>query len=254
MWPLMEKEIRENFRVLVGSFVVFYLLMEVGAYRRGWTLLLSRVVYGDAQSWRVLEYERFMPSMFTRGPLPVLEWTTACTLVALTMAAFQVLGEKVRGTGPLLAHLPTPPRCIALAKLLAGLSMYGCLVLSMCALLGARLSTPGTLPAPFCLRALVILAWPSLAGAVLYLWALAALMRPARWYATKWLLLAPSIPVFASAFFLISITNVYQYHFGQTYPSGPSDTLVVGISLLVYVSAASLSLWAILRCQEATEC
>ena len=276
MWPLMKKEIRENFELLVGCFAMFFVLLEIGAYRAGWTLLLSRAVYGESRVWSILGRESALsvdlPQVFYEGPLPALEWSLACILVPLVMSAFQVLGEKVRGTEPLLAHLPMSPVRLALAKLLAGLSMHGVLVLCMSLLVAIRLSTPGTIAAPFHPRAMLVLAWPSLAGAALYLWAFAALMRPARWYATKWLLLAPVIPVFASALCLSSVTNTYQPRFPEMFrfeprdslvlraslleyvSFDPSEALVLGAFLLMFVSSVSVSLWAILRSQVTTEC
>ena len=42
MWPIIKKEIRENARYLLGAFVIFLLILDFGAFDRGWVLSASQ--------------------------------------------------------------------------------------------------------------------------------------------------------------------------------------------------------------------
>jgi len=254
MWSLFKKEIRENTKFLSGGLVTLFILLEIGAHRRGWTVLLSGIVWGRTVPGSAVRNDGIAPLL--GGPLPVSEWFLACTIAALGICGFQIVGERIRGTLPLLAHLPVSGRRIVLTKLLAGCAMYAILLLPLGLALVGRLSVPGVYPGPFCLKASTSLVWPFLAGILIYFTAFAADLRPARWYATKWLLLFAALPAVVAVFVLNVYWNMYRVNWSYDWPEAdgwPGQALVTAVSALVYLLLLGLIFWAILDQQRKAE-
>jgi ABC-type transport system involved in multi-copper enzyme maturation permease subunit len=190
MWPIIKKEIRENARYLLGAFVIFLLILDFGAFDRGWVLLgIAMLLNGQHASWQNTTY--YVAAGGMEG-----SWNSACLLLAGAIAWGQVYQERRRKTWPLLVHLPIPRSRMVFAKALAGLLMYFIVCLPLALLDIARLNTPGVWPGPIYVSMFFPMLTYFLAGAMFYLTVFLSAFRSARWYATKWLPLMAAIPVY----------------------------------------------------------
>jgi ABC-type transport system involved in multi-copper enzyme maturation permease subunit len=231
MWPIIKKELRENTPYLLGAFVIFLLILDFGAFDRGWILLgCPMVLDGQHASWQNTTYYAADAGM--EG-----SWNSACLLLAGAIAWGQVYQERRRKTWPLLVHLPISRSGIIFAKVLAGLLMYLIVCFPLAFLIIARLNTPGVWPGPIYAYMFFPLLTYFLAGAMFYLTAFLSAFRSARWYATKWLPLMAAIPVFIVAECLNRPFFFWEVSTGTPYMS--LTVLVLAPLSLVFV------IWAI---------
>jgi ABC-type transport system involved in multi-copper enzyme maturation permease subunit len=196
MWPVFQKEVRENALYLLGAFGVVLLIVDLSASDVGWSLIGFWASFEGRHRLTAIAARYANNTTLPLISAPVLEgtWGFLCFLLSVATALCQVYREQVHRTWPLLAHLPLSRTRMIFAKALAGLFMYA-LVLVPVALLEIVALARGSLAWPGPLRAYMF--FPVLdcifAGAVLYLAVFLCALRPARWYATKWVLLIAAI-------------------------------------------------------------
>ena len=240
MWPLFKKELREHTRFLVAAFVILPLVLDHFAWKRGWALL----PLASAREMLPFTSARLDADRLT-DPLPIGAWGFACALVAGSLAVRQVLMEKRGKTWPLLVHLPVGRTRIVLGKLLAGLCLYTIVAAPLGLLILVRLSIPGVWPGPFYARVILPLVWSFLAMAAVYLAVFAAALRPARWYATKWLIALAGAPAV-----LLAVVS-REFGIGTTYGRlnffHSQASVFLRILVPATLTAAALCVWAILQ-------
>jgi len=206
MWPIIKKELRENARYLIGAFAIVLLILDINAFGSGWILAGFGRLLADRSA--MVDFPlRAARSGDCLGRIINDGWGQVCYLLSLAIALGQVYRERLRKTWPLLAHLPISRSRMILAKVLAGLLMYLMVLLPPMLLVIARLSTDGVWPGPIHPYMFFPLLVCFLAGAMFYLAVFLAALRPARWYATKWLPLFAAIPAWFVAGAYISSLN-----------------------------------------------
>jgi hypothetical protein len=205
MWPIVKKELRENAPYLLGAFLIVLLILDINAFGSGWILVGFGRLLADQSAMADLPLRPARSGDCLGGINN--GWHTVCIFLSLVIALGQVYRERQRKTWPLLAHRPIPRSRMILAKVLAGLLMYLIVLLPPVLLIIVRLSTDGVWPGP--VYAYMFLPLPAffLAGAMLYLAVFLAALRPARWYATKWLPAFAAIPAWIAAGSFISSLN-----------------------------------------------
>jgi len=246
MRALVKKEFRENGVVLAAAFVLLLALLEVGAYRRGWGLLFANLA--DMPNDQRVLHGRPLFAGQNDGPLPIGAWTVGCIGLALALACFQTFGEKVRHTWALLMHFPVRRGKMIHGKLAAGVLMYFALLGLLWGGLVLRLEVGRPYPGPFRGSAGLPLLWPLLAGVGVYLGAFASALRPARWYATKWLPLLVSVPGVALGQSSYHRWNPYVIHAYQrpyAYVTSDNSLTLHLAGGLVCLALMSLVLWMI---------
>lgn len=192
MWALIRKELRENRLYALGAFVVALVALDYAANAKGWDFLFIQ--------WMVrLGEPRFFNEPEMTRILPTEVWAACCGVCAALAALKVVYEERGRGTWAMLAHLPMTRERMVAGKFVAGLLLYLAVTVPAGALVAARMAMPGTVAAPYEAWQSWVLVIAALAGAMAYPFVFLAALRPARWYATKWLPLAPAFAICSSA-------------------------------------------------------
>jgi ABC-type transport system involved in multi-copper enzyme maturation permease subunit len=192
MWRIMWKEFRETALYALAAFVLVLLVLDYSAAGAGWDFIhvMSGLRQQPFSGYRTLSCIRGLDE----------QWGLLCIAIAGGIALWQLSSERLRHTWPLLIHLPITRVQIIFAKILAGLLMYLLLMGAVGAMVVARLLTPGVWYGPFYLRMAFPLLCTYLAGIVVYLAVFLAMLRPARWYSTKWLPALACAPSILTAF------------------------------------------------------
>ena len=206
MWAIVKKELRENAPYLLGAFLIVLLILDLDAFGSGWILLGFGRLLADRSVMAADFPLRAARSGDCLNEI-VSAWSVLCFFLGLVIALGQVYRERLRKTWPLLAHLPISRSRMILAKVLAGLLMYLIVLLPPVLLIIARLSTNGVWPGPIYAYMFLPLPGYFLAGAMFYLAVFLAALRPAHWYATKWLPAFAAIPAWFVAASVIGSLN-----------------------------------------------
>lgn len=199
MWALIWKELRENRLYALAAFVVALVVLDYGANAKGWDFVFIQ--------WMMrLGEPRFYTDPDMARILPTEAWVACCAGCAGLVALKIVFEERWRGTWAMLAHLPMTRERVMAAKFLAGILLYLAVTVPAGALVAWRIAMPGTVAAPYEAWQSWVLVIPLLAGLLAYPLVFLAALRPARWYATKWL---PLVPAFIICAFAVPLTQEF---------------------------------------------
>jgi ABC-type Na+ efflux pump permease subunit len=230
MWPIFKKELRENWAYAAAVFAGVLLLLDIFAEEQGWYPLATGGKAVPVWSNRL------------STPLPIFACATLCVWLAALIAIKIVYEEHWRRTWPVLAQLPVSRERIVFAKFLAGLAIYSAITAVSAGLMIVRLAVPGpgAWPGPFLFGDCWALAIPWIGGLCVYCLAFLSAHRHARWYATKWLPLAPAMFVWdwstwASGAYVRfhSLARVLEY-------GRPSGTLLMPAAGLLVATALAI--------------
>jgi hypothetical protein len=197
---LIKKELREHFPIGIAGFVFSVLLLVPGVsgLRVG-----HRHEFGFL--WDSLTFTRFTGDSLGSPTLPVpiahSGYLTALSLIACAVGLWLGIAmsfrEEVKGTWAFLIHRPVARSHIIGAKLLGACALYAGAVAIPYAALALWCAVPGNCPAPWAVDYL----FPGLdilaRGAIIFLGAFLCGVRPARWYATRF------VPLFAAVTLVI---------------------------------------------------
>jgi hypothetical protein len=212
MWPIVKKELRENALYLLGAFAIVLLTLDINAFGSGWILVGFGRLLADKSATADFPL-RAARSGDCLGRIIGDVWCAGCFLLSPAIALAQIYRERLRKTWPLLAHLPIPRSRTIFAKVLAGLLMYLIVLLPPMLLIIARLCTVGVWPGPILPYMFLPLPAYFLAGAMLYPAVFLAALRPAHWYATRWLPAFAAIPAWIAAnSFIGSLSRLGYWH------------------------------------------
>ena len=196
---LLKKELREHIAVAAAGFAAGALAMAVHLpppisyepqllHASMWTALTP------GATWPYVSRELVIPlgDAYYLGKL-----TYVCYGLALALGFLMSWKETVRQTWAFLQHRPTWRGQVLTAKLLAGAILYVGPLLPPFLFLAYWSSVPGHYPGPWAIE----LVYPGLEtmtrGYVLFLGAFLCGIRPARWYATRFVPLAGAIVLVA---------------------------------------------------------
>lgn len=218
LWALTKKELREHFPLaaigLAGGLFVAGLYARSGELYPGYSSsLLWRMLGAGSQSW--FAYNELPVPIAYRSYLGKLG--LVCYGLALLLGFLMSWKEEVKRTWHFLWHRPVRRGQVLGAKLLAGALLYLPAGAAPFAFLAYWCSVPGHFPAPWAIE----LIYPGVEviarGYVVFLGAFLCGIRPAKWYATKFvpligmvvLLIASSqIPIWYAVIPAFALTGV----------------------------------------------
>lgn len=231
MWALIRKELRENWLYALGALVGALVVLDYVANAKGWDFVFIQ--------WMIrLGEPRFYSEPDMARILPIDGWAGCCGVCAALVALKVVYEERWRGTWAMLAHLPMTRERVMAAKLLSGILLYLTATVPAGALVAVRIAMPGTIAAPYEAWQSWVLVIPLLAGLLAYPLVFLAALRPARWYATKWLPLVPAFIMCALAVFLTQ-----DFFWGRGWREFGGDVIwqhIMAVAFLAFWFAMSL--------------
>ena len=171
MKAILWKELRENFRwAVLGGLVLTLAEFYVLAGQQQHLDSFGNITLTDATFLLVLSF--------------------GCALVAVCLAALQILPERSRDRWAALLHRPVSPGLILGGKAVAGLGLYAAAVVLPFLASACYVAWPGKFPAPF-VPGLLLPGIQALAGGVaFYFGSLLLCLQRGRWLGTRGGLLA----------------------------------------------------------------
>ncbi len=192
MRTLLYKEVRETFKLAIAGGLV--LSGALGFNWHNYSVQLKNLQLGN------VDMRESMQPLLGQEILQFLPMF--CAVFGALLGALQGWREHRQGLWEFLVHRPTTPERIFLTKAIGGLSCYaGGVGVPLLFYLGWVVA-PGNVPAPFEPGMLLPVAGSFLLGGCCYFAGMLAIIRQARWYASKLVPLAAAFVAFGLSIFM----------------------------------------------------